>query len=61
MGRGRAQALAGDSLPVKEGSVSGVAFSPDGKTVAAGFHGVVGGVVLWDAAGHSAFGTTPSP
>ena len=61
VGRGRARAPAGQSLPVKEGSVSGVAFSPDGKTIAAGFHGVGGGVVLWDAAGHKRCGTTPSP
>jgi WD40 repeat protein len=38
-------------LPVKEGEVRSVAFSPDGKTLAAGFRsGVEGGVVLWDVA-----------
>jgi Tol biopolymer transport system component len=42
-------------LEVKEGSVSSVAFSPDGRTILAGYRGfvdtIVGGVVLWDAAG----------
>ena len=35
-----------------EGGVKSVAFSPDGKTVAAGYGGAgdVGGVVLWDVA-----------
>ena len=35
-----------------EGYVHSVAFSPDGKTLAAGYGGVggVGGVVLWDTA-----------
>src|SRR5205823_5853696 len=33
-------------LPVQEGYVRSVAFSPDGKTIAAGYVG--GGVVLWD-------------
>jgi WD40 repeat protein len=32
-------------LPVKKGSVDSVAFSPDGKTIAAA---CVGGVMLWD-------------
>ena len=41
--------LVDEPLPVKEGGVRSVAFSPDGKTIAAGFHGDGGsGVVLWD-------------
>ncbi len=42
--------LADDPLPVKEGYVTGVSFSPDGKTIAAGYSVGVrgGGVVLWD-------------
>ena len=41
--------LADDPLPVKEGDVRSVAFSPDGKTIAAGYGGGGGGgVVLWD-------------
>ena len=36
-----------EPLDVKEGRVSSVAFSPDGKTIAAAYSG---GVVLWDAA-----------
>jgi WD40 repeat protein len=43
-----------DPLAMKEGEVRSVAFSPDGKTLAAGFeHGGGeggGGVVLWDVA-----------
>ena len=40
-----------DPLAVKEGRVNSVAFSPDGKTIAAGYgSGGKGGVVLWDAA-----------
>src|SRR5205807_130351 len=37
-------------LPVKEGDVGSVAFSPDGKTIAAGYSVVRGdgGVVLWN-------------
>ena len=43
--------LADPPLPVSEGAVLDVAFSPDGKTLAAGFGSrVVGGVVLWDVA-----------
>ena len=53
-----------DPLPVKEGLVQGVAFSPDGKTLAAGYDegraGVPGGVVVWDAAAHATPGE-PSP
>jgi WD40 repeat protein len=37
-------------LHVKQGEVTSVAFSPDGRTVAAAFEGAGGGVVLWDAA-----------
>ena len=42
--------LPDDPLPVKEGHVTGVSFSPDGKTIAAGYggRGGGGGVVLWD-------------
>jgi WD40 repeat protein len=47
--------LAEALFDVKEGSVDSVAFSPDGKTIAAGYGafggGSGGGVVLWDAAG----------
>ena len=44
--------LAEEPLAVKEGSVNGVAFSPDGKTIAAGYGGLDGGgVVLFDADG----------
>ena len=44
--------LPAEPLAVKEGSVRSVAFSPDGKALAAGFGigGLGGGVVLWDAA-----------
>ena len=44
--------LADEPLAVKEGNVQSVAFSPDGKTIAAGYSGATasGGVVLWDAA-----------
>ena len=49
--------LVGERLPVPEGGVGGVAFSPDGKTLAAGYMGVAGSgvgggvlLLLWDAA-----------
>jgi len=43
--------LTADIFPVGEGAVTGVAFSPDGKTLAAGFHGdAVGGVAMWEMA-----------
>jgi len=40
--------LVEDAFPVKEGEAVTVAFSPDGKTIAAGYHA---GVVMWDVAG----------
>ena len=47
-------------LPVKEGSVKSVAFSPDGKTIAAGYgDSTGGGVVLWDVAARTAAGDDP--
>ena len=49
--------LADEPLAVKEGDVESVAFSPDGKTLAAGYGvGGGGGVVLWDAAARQAAG-----
>ena len=48
---------------MKEGDVTSVAFSPDGKTLAAGYGvgvGGVGGVVLWDVAGARAPGGGPA-
>jgi WD40 repeat protein len=48
-------------LHVDEGTVRSVAFSPDGKTLAAGYSGRsgVGGVVLWDVAAHAQRGDLP--
>ena len=48
---------------MKEGDVTSVAFSPDGKTLAAGYGGVGGGggVVLWDAAGRKRLAEDPLP
>ena len=48
-----ANAWSTSHFAVKEGDVASVAFSPDGKTIAAGYgsvDGVGGGVVLWDVA-----------
>jgi WD40 repeat protein len=63
--------LASEPLPVPEGNLlgvaGGVAFSPDGKTLAAGFGAVVnvlsgkGGVVLWDAARRGRVAPEPLP
>ena len=46
---------------MKEGDVTSVAFSPDGKTLAAGYGvvGGVGGVVLWDAAARKRLADEP--
>jgi WD40 repeat protein len=46
-------------LAVKEGDVQSVAFSPDGKTIAAGYGGGGGGVVLFDAAARSRLSEGP--
>ena len=48
---------------MNEGGVKSVAFSPDGKTLAAGYGvvGGVGGVVLWDTAEASGSKKSPSP
>ena len=48
---------------MKEGYVTSVAFSPDGKTLAAGYGvgGVGGGVVLWDAAARKRLADDPLP
>ena len=58
--------LADDPLPVTEGGVTGVAFSPDGKTIAAGYggfgrDGAGGGVVLWDVATRKRLAGGPTP
>ena len=65
MGRGRAQAVGRrNRFAVKEGYISSVAFSPDGKTIAAGYgeysrRSVVGGVVLWDVAARKRLAEEP--
>ena len=54
--------LADDPLAVKEGDVTSVAFSPDGKTLAAGYGDVGGGgggVVLWDVAARKRLADDP--
>ena len=64
MGRGPRKRLADDPLAVKEGDVTSVAFSPDGKTLAAGYGGGVGvggGVVLWDVAARKRLADDPLP
>jgi WD40 repeat protein len=50
-------------LPTKESQVSGVAFAPDGKTLAASYLSGPrrGGVVLWDVAGPHRAAETPLP
>jgi WD40 repeat protein len=54
--------LADEPLPVSEGAVGGVAFSPDGKTLAAGLFGVsVGGVALWEVAARRRLVDEPLP
>ena len=54
--------LVDEPLPVKEGGVRSVAFSPDGKTIAAGYGvsgGDGGGVVLWDVAARKRLADEP--
>jgi len=49
-------------LHTREGDVRSVAFSPDGKTLAAGYGGVgggVGGAVLWDVAARKRLSDDP--
>ncbi|MBV8384217.1 MAG: hypothetical protein JOZ63_16540, partial [Planctomycetaceae bacterium] len=51
-----------EPLSVREGLVRSVAFSPDGKTLAAGYSGGGGGgVVLWDVAARQRLGDEPLP
>jgi WD40 repeat protein len=57
--------LLDEPLPVKEGGVRGLAFSPDGTTLAAGYSrdaaGADGGVVLWDVAARRRLLDEPLP
>ena len=57
----RSQQLLKEPLAVPEGDVRSVAFSPDGKTLAAGYSsgGQGAGVVLWDVATRMRWGESP--
>jgi WD40 repeat protein len=57
------QRLVHEPLSVSEGRVWSVAFSPDGKTILAGFYAGpdAGGVVLWDVAGRKRLVDKPLP
>ncbi len=60
------QRLQAAPLPVPEGGVSGVAFSPDGKTLVAGYgvssdDGSMGGVVVFNAMSRQRFHAEPLP
>jgi WD40 repeat protein len=46
-------------LHIPEGEARSVAFSPDGKTIAAAYEGRDGGVVLWDVASRMRLGDAP--
>jgi WD40 repeat protein len=50
-------------LAVPEGGISGLAFSPDGKTIAAGYHKYPdsNGLMLWDVATRERIGDAPLP
>jgi len=63
VGPGRSHTAGRRATPVKEGRVGSVAFSPDGKTIAAGFSGDrgMGGVVLWDLAARTRLGRRATP
>ena len=63
VGRGAAATTGRRAARREEGDVRSVAFSPDGKTIAAGYGGGSGGggVVLWDVAARDAWRTSRSP